>query len=114
MSDHALYDYWFQELCKAKKRQPHSARECESIASSNPIALWFCPVCKQTYLALRHLGYTCHGGFRDPLHDPPLIYGTRRDTLRNLERITYHSDETGTEEAVSYHRAFISEFTRYK
>lgn len=114
MSESA-HDYWFQELCRVRKRHPHPPYACESIASSSPIALFYCRCCNQTYLALRHIGYVCEGGLYDPFQDPPPVYfGTRNLTLSNLDRIAFYSDETGTEEAVAYHHAFKSQFTKYR
>ena len=105
---------WYTELCKADKREPHDATQCESIASSSPISLWECPVCHETYLALRQCPYICSGGFRSRRQRENRIgaeFGFRKSNLQDIEHITSYSAETGNAAQIAYHKDFVSNNT---
>ena len=108
------YMTWWVELCKADKREPHPPHQCESIASSSPMALWECPICHQCYLALRQHPYICSGGFRSRRDRNMRVgaeFGFRRENLQNLDRIASYSMETGSAAQVNYHQSFLSQNT---
>ncbi len=106
--------YWFEELCKADKREPHPPQQCESIASSSPISLWLCPVCYESYLALREIPYICSGGFRSRRARENRVgaeFGFRESNLHDIGHITSYSVETANPEAYSWHTTFLSRNT---
>jgi hypothetical protein len=108
------HDAWWTALGRVMDRVPHPPRECISIASSSPVALWYCSICHQTYPALRNRPYICEGGYPLPYHKEDTTWSSRWSNLATLQRVMRYSKETGTEEAVAYHETFLSEHTQYK
>jgi hypothetical protein len=116
-------DVWWEELCRAAHNYPHSPTFCVSIASSSPIALWLCPNCYRTQLALREHPPECTGGYPDRTNgnadDKTMVdlnvtypFGTRATTLADVPELRRYSRETATQHAYDYHREWISTHTQ--